>query len=491
MSGESVLVAGAGIAGLGVALALGDGSREMTLVDRDPAAPEGTAEDAFAHWQRRGATQLRHSHVFLGRLTTLIRTRYPRLLQELLESGARLFGFRDGLPPPLRRGYVAQPGDDDLAILFCRRTTLELAMRRYAGRLPGVTFIDEAGVRGVLTRRDASGALLVEGLNVERDGNISEMRADVTVDASGHNTPFPDWLREAGVDVAEEEGPAGILYFTRHYRLRDGRSEPVRDGTPGAGDLGYIKFGVFPADNRHFSVTLAIPEIETSLRLAIVRPEIFDRVCAQIRGCARWIDATRAEPASAVFAMGNLKSQWRRYGAGGAPHNFFALGDATVRTNPLYGRGCSAGIVHAHILRDVLDATADPAARARQFDADTARALRSFYDAMVRQDRQSIRRAAHERDPDYRPSLRARMVKSFVEDAIGPATRADIDILRAFSRNFHMIDDPDDWWKQPQVVAGLMRIWAMPKLLKQACGYYPPRFGPDRAEMFAKLDLAA
>jgi len=482
MSGEHVLVAGAGIAGLGVALALG-GTRQVTLVDRDRAPPEGDAEDAFLHWERRGATQLRHSHVFLGRLTTLIETRYPELLAELTGAGARIFTFQDGLPPPLRPDYVAQSGDAGLSILFSRRTTLELVMRRYVKRLPNVRFLDEAGVRGVLMK-DAA----VAGLKVERGGVVEEMTADVTVDASGRNTSFPDWLRAEGVAVTEEESPAGILYFTRHYRLRDGQDDPPRDGTPGAGDLGYIKFGVFPADNRHFSVTLAIPEIETELRVAVVKPDVFDAVCAQIPGCARWTDPARSEPASQVFAMGNLKSTWRQYRP--MPANFFALGDAAVRTNPLYGRGCSAGIVHAHILREALDATSDPAARAEKFAADTRKALRPFYDSMVRQDRQAIRRAENERDPDYKPSWRARAIKSLVEDAIGPATRGDIGVLRAFSRAFHMIDDPNEWWKRPATVARLLGFWAMPKGIKRARGFYPPKFGPERAEMIAKLKLA-
>jgi 2-polyprenyl-6-methoxyphenol hydroxylase-like FAD-dependent oxidoreductase len=482
MSGEHVLVAGAGIAGLGVALALGD-TRRVTLIDRDSAAPEGDAEDAFLHWQRRGATQLRHSHVFLGRLKTLIQTRYPELLDELTGAGARIFTFQDGLPPPLRSNYVARSGDEDLSILFSRRTTLELVMRRYVKRLPNVSILDEAGVRGVLMQDKA-----VAGLKVERSGAIEDMRGDVIVDASGRNTSFPDWLRAEGVAVGEEESPAGILYFTRHYRLRDGQDDPPRDGTPGAGDLGYIKFGVFPADNRHFSVTLAIPEIETELRIAVVKPEIFDAVCAEIPGCARWIDPVRSEPASQVFAMGNLKSLWRQYRP--EPMNFFALGDAAVRTNPLYGRGCSAGIVHAHILRDVLDATSDAQARAAKFEVETRKALRPFYDSMVRQDRQAIRRAQNERDPAYKPSARARMIKSLLEDAIGPATRGDIAILRAFSRAFHMIDDPNEWWKRPDVVARLMAFWAMPKSLKRARGFYPPKFGPERAEMIAKLKLA-
>ena len=174
---------------------------------------------------------------------------------------------------------------------------------------------------------------------------------------------------------------------------------------------------------------------------------------------------------------------WRQY----QPHvlNFFAIGDAAVRTNPLYGRGCSAGVVHAHLLRDVLDATSDPLLRAQTFEAETRKALRPFYDSMVRQDRQAIRRAEHERDPEYKPDFRARTLKSLVEDAIGPATRGDIDILRAFSRTFHMIDDPNEWWRNPATVTGILRFWMTPKALKLARGFYPPQFGPERAQMLA------
>ncbi len=173
--------------------------------------------------------------------------------------------------------------------------------------MPNVTFLNGAGVRGVNASRNETSHLTLGGLKVEHDGAVDDMHADVIVDASGRNTPFPDWLRAAGATVTEEESPAGILYFTRHYKLRDSADEPVRDGTLGAGDLGYIKFGVFPADNRHFSVTLAVPEIETALRMAIVKPEIFDAICMEIPGCARWTDPARAESASQVFSMGNFE----------------------------------------------------------------------------------------------------------------------------------------------------------------------------------------
>ncbi|HWA30517.1 MAG TPA: hypothetical protein VG867_05445, partial [Rhizomicrobium sp.] len=311
-------MAGAGIAGLGAALALSGDDREVVLLDRDPPPPETSPEEAFAHWERRGATQLRHSHAFLGRLTSLIRDRYPELLKELLAEGTRLFNYSEGLPPTLEKKYTPETGDEDLTLLFSRRTTLELVMRRYVAKLPGVSFVTDAGVRGMIARKE-NGKLVVEGLKVERDGRTEEMRADIVVDATGRNTVFPEWFRAQGVDVREESSPCGILYFTRHYRLRDGQDEPPRDNVPGAGDLGYVKFGVFVADNRHFSVTLAVPEIETSLRVAVVKPEIFDAVCNAIPGAARWIDPKRAEPVTHVYSMGALQNVWRHYLKDGAP----------------------------------------------------------------------------------------------------------------------------------------------------------------------------
>ncbi|MEJ1969294.1 MAG: hypothetical protein WDN03_11780 [Rhizomicrobium sp.] len=491
-SNEHILVAGGGIAGLGAALAFGGGARRITILDRDPPPPEGSAEEAFYAWERRGATQLRHSHAFLGRLTTLIRERYPDLMAELLKEGTRLFGFEDGLTPALAHAYVPARGDEDLKLLFSRRTTLELILRRHASRLPGVTFVNDAGVRGPIVRREG-GRLVMTGLKVERGDVVEDMPADVVVDATGRNTLFPEWLRAEGATVREESSPCGILYFTRHYKLKDGQDEPPRDGTPGGADLGYIKFGVFIADNRHFSVTLATPEIETELRLAVVRPENFDAICRAMPGAARWIDPTRAEPVSQVFSMGNLQNVWRHFLKDGEPQvlNFFPLGDAAVRTNPLYGRGCSSGVVEAHLLRGALDASDDPVERAKAYDREVAKAIRPYFDSMVSLDLQAIRRAGHERDPHYKPGLRARLARSFAEDGLMPAQRADVEVSRAMSRVFHMLEEPAKALRRPAIVARILAVWATPTADKRRRGLYAPKAGPDRAEMLRLLNIAA
>jgi hypothetical protein len=159
----------------------------------------------------------------------------------------------------------------------------------------------------------------------------------------------------------------------------------------------------------------------------------------------------RAEPASPVYSMGNLQNVWRHFLKDGVPQalGFFALGDAAVRTNPLYGRGCSSGVVEAHLLRAALDATPDPAERARLYDRDITKTIRPYFKSMVTLDLQAIRRAKHERDPDYKPGLRARIMKSFTEDGLLPAQRGDVEVARALTRIFHMLDEPQTLLKRP------------------------------------------
>lgn len=489
---ERVLIVGAGISGLGAALAFGDGTRDVVILDRDPPPPDMSPDEAFYKWDRKGATQVRHSHAFIGRLTSLIRDKYPDLLQDLLAEGTRLFGFADGLTAPQLTTYTPVASDDDLKLLFSRRTTLELVIRRYAARRPGVTFITDAGVRGLIAHKDGD-KLVADGLKVERNGVVEDMLADVIVDASGRNTTFPDWVRKEGFDVREESSPCGILYYTRHYKLRDGQEEPPREGPAGGGDLGYIKFGVFMGDNRHFSLTLATPEIEMEMRQAVVRPENFDAICLSLPGAARWMNTERAEPVSQVFSMGSLFNVWRHYEKDGEPQvlNFFPLGDAAIRTNPLYGRGCSSGVVEAHLLRETLDGSKDPVARAKAYEAALTDKIRPFFDSMVSLDLQAIRRAEHERDPHYKPSLRAKLTKSFAEDGLMPAQRAHIEVGRALSRVFHMLDTPDKAFRKPAIMLRILQTWVTPKSRKKRLNLYPEQLGPTRSEMFEKLKIAA
>jgi 2-polyprenyl-6-methoxyphenol hydroxylase-like FAD-dependent oxidoreductase len=485
---ESVLVIGGGIAGLCTALALAPTGRQVTILERDAPPPPGDADQAFEDWNRRGVGQLRHSHAFLARLRGIIKNHHPVLHAQLLAAGCREITFQDMLPDDLRGDYIPQPGDDEMVVLTSRRTTLELVMRRYVETLAGVVIVPEAVVRGVTLETVAPGRLRVTGAAAV-DGRT--WAADIVIDACGRTSQIPEQLSEAGAAMSEEAEDCGILYFTRHYRLLPGMDEPSRDGPPGTGDLGFIKYGMFPGDNGSFSVTLAAPEIETAIRQAIVRPEIFEGICNQLPGVARWTDPARAAPISKVFGMGDLRSRWRSFVAADERETlgFFAIGDSLVRTNPLYGRGCSFAAIEAYLLRDVLEESADPAARARLYDARVKDELTPYYDDMRAQDRQAIRRAAQGQDPDYEPALRSRVLQSFVNDGVRIALRADITLLRAAMRDFHMIDRPREWLRRPANIAKVVGRWARGK--RRNASLYPPSLGPKRVEMLEALGLDA
>ncbi len=485
---ESVVVLGAGIAGLCVALALAPSGRTITLLERDAPPPEGGAEAVFDHWRRRGASQLRHSHAFLARLRMLIAKEHPALLEALRAAGARELRFADGLPETIKARYAPRPEDEEMAIIVSRRTTMELVIRGYVEAAANVTIRSDAFVSGLLSDRDEAGRLTARGFTLQNDETV---RGDLVIDAGGRGSPMMDWLTDAGAAISESAEDCAILYYTRFYEFAPGQGDPPRGRHAPNGDLGYLKFGVFPADNGTFSITVAVPEVEETLRVAVVRPDIFDAICGRLPGLAAWTDPARSFPVSKVYAMGDLQSRWREMAPDDAPVvlNAFSVGDSVVRTNPLYGRGCSFAAIEAHVLRDVLAETADPAARAVAYSGRVRTLLQPFYDDMRDQDRAAARRAAHGLDPDYRPPLRARLMRRFIEDGVGVAIRRDPDLFRAAMRAFHMLEPPRAWLNRPAALAkvGL----ALVRGRKANARFYPAKVGPDRLEMFAALGLSA
>jgi len=484
---ERVLVIGAGMAGLWTALALAPTGRDVTLLERDPPPPEGDADAAFAGWNRRGVGHLRHSHAFLARLRLIIRDEHPELLAELLDAGCRDLPFEGGLTDIHRRSYAPAPIDRDLAILTSRRTTLELIMRRYVERRPGVTIRSESFVKALQV---APGPIpTVTGVIVEDPAGTHELSADVVVDAGGRTCQAFEQLAAAGIKIPEESETCGILYFTRHYRLNRGEAEPERSKLALTGDLEYLKFGVFPADNGCFSITLCVPEIEMELRKSIVDPKVFDGICTRLPGLAPWIDPAKAQPISKVFGMGDLQSRWRTMAkdSRAAVLGFFPVGDSVVRTNPLYGRGCSFAAVGAHLLRDAITASADPSARVLLYQSATDRELRPYYDVMRTMDRDAVRRAQRALTPGYRPSVRGRLRRSFFEDGVAVAVRSDADLLRAALKGFHMLEHPQAWLKRPANIAKILGYWARGK--ERNAQAYRPKGGPGREEMLTALGI--
>ncbi|MDX6234739.1 MAG: hypothetical protein QOH68_3857 [Nocardioidaceae bacterium] len=467
-----IVVIGAGVGGLGAALALGRAGHEVVVLERDATPLPHDPDEAF-EWDRRGAPQVRHSHALLARLRNLLRDHHPDVLAALLDAGATELRFTEHLPPTLD-DLSTQPGDDDLVALACRRTTFEWVLRRTVLAEPHVQLRDGVIVEGLESTAHPSGRPRVTGARLA-GGEV--VPSDLVVAATGRRSSVPDWLAAVGAgEVPEVEEDTGIVYYSRFYRLLPGVDEPEQDGPIGA-DLGYLKFAVFKGDNGTFSVTLAAGTDDREMRV-LGHEEPFEATAATLVPVAPWIAPGMSEPITGVHVMAKLLNRHRRFVVDGEPValGFAAVGDAGVCTNPLYGRGCSLAMVHAELLAEAMhDHADDPVALALAFDEATERELAPWYEAAVRQDRMN-------RVPEGEGDAGTILAKSLLRDGVLAATRVDAVVFRAFLRSFNLLVSPDSLMADPDLMARVLAVY-------QTRDERPPDppLGPDRDELLRAL----
>jgi len=466
-----IIVVGGGIAGLGTALACARDGHEVVVLERDDTPMPPDADAAF-EWRRRGAPQVRHSHAFLARLRNLLRDRAPDVLDALVAAGATEIPFTENLPETLTdRG--PRPGDEELVALACRRTTFEWVLRRLVLAEPLVEIRHGVAAASLDARR----------ASVPRITGVDGVDAGLVVDARGPRSSSDEWLAAAGAPpVREELHESGIVYFSRFYRVRDGFEEPEYVG-PTAADLGYLKFAIFLGDNRTFSITYAVESDDDQFRYALADPVAFETVARSIVATAPWRVEGASDPITDVHVMAGLRNRYRPLvDADGDPlvHGFVAAGDAAVCTNPLYGRGCSLGVVHTFGLADALHANDhDLDAFAREFAAFTERELVPWYRSAVVQDAQA--RALHEELPAEDPRS---FMQAVFREGLLPALRTSPVVFRAFLRWFNLLAMPDALMADPEIVAEVLAAYE-----DRANRPGPPVLGPDREAMVRLLSV--
>jgi 2-polyprenyl-6-methoxyphenol hydroxylase-like FAD-dependent oxidoreductase len=467
-----IIVVGGGIAGLGTALACARDGHHVTVLERDDTPMPPSADAAFG-WQRTGAPQVRHSHAFLARLRNLLLDRAPDVLDALFEAGASEIEFTANLPETLTdRSY--REGDDELVALACRRTTFEWVLRRLVLAEPCVE----------LRHGTAAHALDADPGAVPTVVGVDGIPADLVVDARGPRSSSAAWLAAIGAaPVAEELHESGIVYFSRFYRVATGRQAPPYVG-PTAADLGYLKYAIFLGDNRSFSITYAVESEDEEFRRALATAEGFETVARSLVAIQPWRADGVAEPINDVHVMAGLRNRYRPLvDTAGAPlvHGFVAVGDASLCTNPLYGRGCSLALVHAFGLADALvEHGADAGALARAFAAFTERELVPWFRSAVLQDTEA--RAMHQELAADDPRA---FIQAVFRDGLLPAMRTSPIVFRAFLRWFNLLVTPDALMADPEIVAEVLAAY---EDRENRPG--PPVLGPDRDAMLVELERA-
>jgi 2-polyprenyl-6-methoxyphenol hydroxylase-like FAD-dependent oxidoreductase len=464
-----LLVFGGGVAGLATALATSRAGHDVVLVERDPESPVGDAAQVFESWQRTGVAQFRQPHNFLGLGRRLLRERTPDVYHALLGTGAvevEQFRFLAGAAP--------EPGDEDLAVIGCRRPVFEAALRRAVQAESAIDVRAGCRVAGLVLScghpRHVEGAVLASGETVA---------ADLVVDASGRSARTAACLADAGLEpVAERRSDCGLTYYSRHVQRRDGVTGPPYASVLAGprGDLGFAAYAILLGDNRSFALIVMAPPRDRAFR-TLRHPDAYLRAARLLPGVAPWIDPDAAVPVTPVLPFGQVTNTIRQYvtPAGPVVPGLQPIGDALCHTNPSFAFGASLSLHQAFTLADLLSFAVDHHDLATRFDAAVGEDLRDRYRAVAAEDRDRARWWHGEPIDVTDPAASMALFLRAVVYRVAPS---DPRLLRAVVRRVDLLDPPNRLEQDPELHALALDLFR---------GGAPPRPGPSRSHLLQAM----
>lgn len=374
----TTVIAGGGIAGLTLALALGRRGHRVRVLERSEQPPDGPVVKSAELWQRPLVPQALHDHVLNALGVRTLRRHAPDVLEAALAAGARLLDVTTAAP-----GDLQAVGDEDLVTLVCRRPVFDLVLHRAVQDLPEVTVSHRTTATALLLETSGPSGHRVRGV-VTADGE--RIPANLVVDASGRRSASRSWLAAAGVAVPDDlTGPSQLRGFVRFYRLRDPGGPlpgPLNRGNAAGGIWDHYSAVVHLADNDVFAATFGtLPgdHATTALRT----PGAFTAACRLSPYLAAWADEDAVEPLGPVRVI-TMPPNILRGTATGRRHPVTGLlhaGDAACVTDPMFGRGMSLALTHAFLLADLIHEHPASGTQLPRAAADLAdELLRPWYD---------------------------------------------------------------------------------------------------------------
>lgn len=348
----NIVVLGGGPAGLSSSLALARAGHSVTLLERDLVEPHDSRY-AFDR-ARRGIPHFRQPHQFIPRGRLEMLRNAPEVFQMLLDAGAEDVDLRKKLPG------TPQPQDEELQHIAVRRPMIEWALVRAVAAEPNITVRSAVKVTGLLGKDGTTP--VVTGARTD----AGDVESDLVVDALGRTSPVPRWLEQLGAPpIAEQREDAGITYYSRYYRFRDGATLPEGPWILAPrGDLGYAGYSTIPGDNRTFAVIFAIGSPDKEMKV-LYDARAFEAAAALIAPLHARINPDVAEPITGMLAMGGIDNMLRRYTIDGEPAviGLVPVGDSWCHTDPLFAFGLPMALLesfslpralgdHAHDVRD-------------------------------------------------------------------------------------------------------------------------------------------
>ncbi len=427
----STVVAGAGPAGVSLALFLAKRGHLVALLDPCLSLQGETESNGRALPHRL------QGHSFLALGTGILDRELPDVVASLLRGGAA----RHPLP------HEPQHWN-----LLSSRRLLDEILLSTARAQPGIDFIEDAAVSDLLFEKrhaDATPPCAI-GLRTNR----GDLRARYVVDATGRRSPFRGWLRSRGVELANVNHASRHIYLTRHYRLRPGRCFPPFR-VPVLVALPYATVLAFPEDNGHFQISIQLHGSDPARRSLYVA-DIFDGFLGEVPVVAPWLEV--GEPVSDPLpcaSVGNRRvSLWRV-----APlvTGLLLVGDAAAHTNPTAGRGVSLALAHARRVALLLDSAVDgksPSEVCKEWEEVTSDVMGPWLTSQVRIDQgreqevlASIEGRAHAVSVDSSRRIAVAMAALHECPVVGPAA----------DRLLNMLALPDEIFSDHDVMRRVFR----------------------------------
>ncbi|MFI9450083.1 NAD(P)/FAD-dependent oxidoreductase [Amycolatopsis sp. NPDC052450] len=343
------MVLGAGVAGLVTARVLSEHYDEVVVVERDELP------DRPGH--RRFVPQSHHAHGLLGSGRRVLVGLFPGLSAELAAGGALTPGSSD--PAMGDRSLFLVRGGTTIRIpawwsagFGASRILLEHAIRARVRALPNVTVLDRTPATGLLTDRSRR---LVTGVRTPGE----DLGGDLVVDASGRNSPLPEWLERIGyrppsrsvvhsdvryVSVVTEPDPS---FDPEWLAILGGQAE---SGSSVGGVVLRVEHGLL-----HISFGSIARGGPVPADLAELRDFAERRTAPVVAEALR--RSTPTGPIRAFRVRSNTRRHYDR--AREMPEGVLALGDAASAANPIYGQGMSVAALSAAALGRVLAAGDD------------------------------------------------------------------------------------------------------------------------------------
>ncbi|MEZ5407152.1 MAG: FAD-dependent oxidoreductase [Acidimicrobiales bacterium] len=377
-----IVVIGAGMAGLSVAMMLADDGHRVTALERDPQPPPDPGQ-AWESWTRRGVNQFRLPHFLMARFRQVAEAELPGLVDDLKAAGALPVNSIARMPDDVTGG--PRPGDDRFELVTARRPVVEAVVAARAAATDGLTVHRGCAVAALQVGEGPGPA----GRPVHVTGVVTAagetIPADLVIDCSGRRTAVPALLRAVGSPGPQEEiHDSGFVYYGRHFRSGDG-SLPRSMG-PGLQSQGSVSTLTLPGDGGTWAVVVVASGRDGALR-ALRRLDVWEQVVRAMPRVAHWLDG---EAIDDVTTIAGIEDARRHYVPDGQPvaTGIVPLADAWSCTNPSLGRGVSLGLTHAGALRSLLrqGALDEPAELPRRWAEATAATTGPYVDETLRLD---------------------------------------------------------------------------------------------------------